>query len=556
MSQSQPKPLLDQISQHTREQLLELQRERSARQLEPLKLYRPHDYQKPLHECIANEIVVLGGNRSGKTLASAMEFAWAVTGTHPVKGRYPLENGNAAIVCSGWRHVGMVLAPLLLKAGAFSVIRDEVTGDWRSYDPVKDRPRRAEIKPAPPLIPPRLIAQQSWLLKAANQIQTMTLTNGWNIQFYSSEGDPFQGIAMDLIWVDEDITNDGNWLSEMQARLGDRKGRLIWSAMPHSRNDALLGLSERADKAEETGQNHIKKFVFRFLDNPAIEDEEKRKMVERWAAQGNDTLRMRAEGEFTFDSLLVYPNYSTSIHGMERKELPEERVPHDWTRYAVVDPGHAVTAVLFAAVPPSGDFCLLYDELYIRNCNAVIFGDRFKETVGSQPFYAFLIDAHGARLTDIGSGRSPQEQYTEVLVGHGVRSRMTGSSFIPGCDDIQAGLSAVRTAMHIRSNGTPFLRILRGSCPNLERELKRYKKKSVNVGGQTIVTDEPNKRGEFHLVDCLRYLMAYSPKYHKPEANTEKPWWFDWKQKRDRAANKGSAVYLAPASYTSEVYYA
>jgi hypothetical protein len=554
MTQPNSNNILDILSEHSREQLLELQREQAARQLEPLKLYRPHEYQRPVHECPANEVIVLGGNRSGKTLCSAMEFAWAVTGTHPIKGRYPRENGNAAIVCSGWRHVGMVLAPLLLKAGAFNVIRDEKTGLWRAYNPVTDRARRDQAKPAPPLIPPRLIEQQSWLLKAANQIQTLTLTNGWNIQFYSSEGDPFQGIAMDLIWVDEDITNDGNWLSEMQARLGDRKGRLIWSAMPHSKNDALLGLSDRADRAAELGQDHIAKFVFRFLDNPAIDESEKQKMLERWSALGADTLRMRAEGEFTFDSLLVYPNFTMSVHGMDRAKLPNETVPMEWTRYAVVDPGHSVTAVLFAAVPPDEDFCLLYDELYIRNCNAVIFGDRFRDAVGSQPFYAFLIDAHGARLTDIGSGRSPQDQYTERLSDLGVRSQMTGASFIPGCDDIQAGLSSVRSALHIRSSGSPFLRVLRGSCPNLERELKRYKKKSVNVGGQTIVTDEPNKRGEFHLVDCLRYLMAYEPRYHKLEAAVERPWWWEVVKRREKERNSGGVVYLAPNSY-SEVFY-
>jgi hypothetical protein len=70
-----------------------------------------------------------------------------------------------------------------------------------------------------------------------------------------------------------------------------------------------------------------------------------------------------------------------------------------------------------------------------------------------------------------------------------------------------------------------------------------------------VISDEPNKRGEFHLVDCLRYLCAYQPEYHKPIAVMEKPWWFDWKQRRDKEKNSSGAVYLAPSSY-SEVYYA
>ena len=242
-----------------------------------------------------------------------------------------------------------------------------------------------------------------------------------------------------------------------------------------------------------------------------------------------------------------------AVHGYDRSTLPNSQVPDDWCRYAVVDPGHAVTAVLFAAVPPSGDFILLYDELYIRNCNAIIFGQEFKKKVGQQEFYAFLIDAHGARLTDIGSGKSPQEQYIEQMRALQIESRITGHSFIPGADDVQAGLHAVRTMLHIRPEGTPRLRVLRGSLPNFEREMKRYKKQITYVAGTSVITDQPNKRGEFHLVDCLRYLCAYEPKYHKPEPFIETPWWVKWKENREKA--KGPpAVHLAPNSYTESWY--
>jgi hypothetical protein len=193
---------------------------------------------------------------------------------------------------------------------------------------------------------------------------------------------------------------------------------------------------------------------------------------------------------------------------------------------------------------------LVYDELYIRHCNAIIFGQELLKKVTGTQFYAFLIDAHGARLTDIGSGKSPQEQYTEQMVKHNIRSQATGSSFIPGSDDVQAGLSAVRNMMHIRPDGTPKLRFLRGCLPNMEREMKLYKKKVQYVAGTSIVTDEPNKRGDFHLVDCLRYLCAYEPRYHAPHRQSDDPWWVKWKQDRDKAKGNNGVVYLAPNSYT------
>jgi hypothetical protein len=502
---------------------------------------------------MSSETLVIGGNRSGKSLCTFIEDAWAATGTHPVEGKYRKEGGNLVIVGANWKHIGLVVVPYLFRAGAFKIIKDKTSGQWRAFDPMLlgDKEREAQAKPAPPLIPPRLIKSFSWVLKSAGYLNSCELTNGWTIQCFSSEGDPPQGFQADRCHLDEDLNNE-NWVPEMQARLADRKGRFCWSAMPHSKNDALLGLNERAERAEEKGDTKdIKRFVLRFLDNPHIDSDEKRKAIERWSALGEDVVRQRAEGEFITDSVLVYPNWNPSVHGYNREALPGNNIPEDWCRYAVIDPGHAVTAVLFAAVPPDEKSLLLYDELYIRNCNAIIFGQEFARKVAGQQFHAFLIDAHGARLTDIGSGKSPHDQYTEQLAALNVRSKVTGSSFIPGSDDVQSGLHSVRAMMHIRPCGTPYLRYLRGSMPNLEREMKRYKKKVTHVSGVAVVTDEPSKRGEFHLVDCLRYLCAYEPHYHKPQKQVIDPWWVAWKERRDKAqgVDKG-VVHLAPDSYT------
>lgn len=476
-----------------------------------------------------------------------VECAWAATGQHPVEGKYPKENGVLAIVGQNWKHHGLVTVPYLFSPGAFKVIKDEVTGDWRAYNPFLDSHREKEARPAPPLIPPRFIKSQSWLLKSANYLNSCELQNGWKVFFFSSEGDPPQGFQANVVLIDEDLGNT-QWVPEMQARLADRKGRLIWSAMPWSRNEALLGLCERADKAEEEGKEHIKKFVLRFEDNEHIDPVEKAKMLDRWSALGDDVLRQRAEGEFVTDSILVYPSFSPYVHSFDPAELPNSTVPADWCRYAVIDPGHAVTAVLFAAVPPDNSFVLLYDELYIRKSNALIFAQEMRSKCAGSIFRAFIIDAHGSRLTDIGSGRSPQEQYEEALAEQGVESETTGNSFIPGCDNIQAGMEAVRLAMHIPPDGKPRMRYIRSRLPNLERELKRYKKKVVYSAGIAITTDEPNKKGEFHLVDTLRYLFAYDPKYHRPVVAQEKPWWFDRYQKRQREKNSG-VVNLTPNSF-------
>jgi len=493
-------------------------------------------------------VLVIGGNRSGKSLCTFVEDARAVTGQDPFD-KYPKKDGVLVVIGKDWKHLGLVCFPMLMKPGAFKIIKDAATGEWRSFDPVLDAARRSEARPAPPLIPQRLVKKVSWLLKSAGYCQKITLTTGWEIHFFSSESEPVQGYQADRIHVDEDL-NDERWIPESLARIVDRKGKFQWSAMPHSTNNALLGMKERAEASEAAlgEKSSIRLFRLRFLDNPHLDEDEKRKSIERWAASGDDVLRMRAEGDFIVDSVLVYPSFDMSIHGLDRAQLPDGHVPSNWCRYAVVDPGHAVTAVLFAAVPPAEDFWLVYDQLYLRQSNAVVFGEQFAKKVLSHHFHAFLIDAHGGRLRDIGSGRLPVEQYTEQLMKRGIRSQITGSSFLAGCDDVIARCESTRAALHIRPSGTPTVRILRGAAPDLEREIKRYRKVVNYISGVPIVTDKPNTRGEVHLCQCLEYLCAYRPAYHTPPVVTAEPepWWVKWQAGRRKSLNDGSFVYLGP----------
>ncbi len=536
------------LTQHALAHLKDVQIELAERRLEALRLYEPMPLQDEFHKCVASERILLGGNRGGKTLCISVEAARAATGQDPY-GKYPKEDGNLVIIGRNWPHIGMVIYKSLFRPGAFRIIRDEETGQWRSFRPGKDDHRRAETKPAPPLIPPRMVKDVSWVLKNAHYMQRAELVNGWTIYCFSSEGEPPQGFQADAVWIDEDVSNE-SWIGEMQARLADRKGRFMWSAMPHSKNDALLGLCERAEKEVEAGNENpiIKKFTLRFLDNPHIDSEEKKKNIERWSALGHDELRMRAEGEFTTESTLMYPNFNQSVHILPRTELPQ--VPDDWTKYVAIDPGHTVMATLFAAVPPDEKFLLFYDELYLRNANALIWGEEFCKKAKNQNIRSLIMDMHGGALRDLGSGRLPHELYSEQLRKHGFKAEITGTSFIPGSDDIPSRTAIVRQMMHIRGDGTTRFKILEGSCPNLIRELKRYRKKTTTVNGQVFVTDEPYTRGEVHACQTAEYMCAYEPKYHKPpKSYGPDPWWVKWmteRQKRQRAEAK-DFIFLGAA---------
>ena len=133
-------------------------------------MYRPMEHQKEIHKTKASEVVVIGGNRSGKSLCTFIEDARAACGSDP-HGKYPEENGILAIIGRDWKHIGMVVYPMLFKAGAFYIIKDLKTGDWRAYDPEVDEPRKSERKPAPPMIPPRMIKKISWLKEHPDNVR-------------------------------------------------------------------------------------------------------------------------------------------------------------------------------------------------------------------------------------------------------------------------------------------------------------------------------------------------------------------------------------------------
>ena len=537
------------LTRHAITQMRDVQTELLERRLEALRLYEPMPHQEEFHACTVSERILLGGNRAGKSLASFVEDARAATGQDP-HNKYPKENGNLVIVGRNWPHIGMVVYPMLFKAGAFRIIRDEKTGEWRAFKPGKDDARKAQSKPAPPLIPPRMVKEFSWVLKNANYLNKAELVNGWTIYCFSSEGAPPQGFQADVVHIDEDINNE-QWVGEMLARLADRKGRFVWSAMPHSKNDALLGLCERAERDVEQGNPNpiIKKFTLRFLDNQHIDQDEKQKNIERWSALGQDELRMRAEGEFTTESTLMYPTFNQSVHIYRRDQLPDGIIPKDWTRYVAIDPGHAVMATLFGAVPPDEKFLLIYDELYIRNCNALIWGEQFFAKAEQQNIYAAIMDMHGGLLRDLGSGRLPHELYSEELKKRRYRFTVSGYMFVPGSDDIPARTALVRQLLHIRGDGTTKLKILEGACPNLVRELKRYRKKTTTVNGQVFVTDHPQTRGEVHACQALEYLCAYEPKYHAPPRQFgPDPWWVKWlvERKRRQRESQDPCVILGP----------
>jgi hypothetical protein len=517
-----------------------------------VRLYRPLPEQDRFHASAARLRLLRGSNRGGKTMPAAMEVARAVMGMDAT-GKYPRRDGRCFAVGKDLKHVGQTMWRKLSRAGSFfkfRIIRDQSTGGWRALDPTdpSDLARWKDSKPHPPLIPPSFIREIDWENKKAGVPNTVKLTTGWELSFFSSLGKPPQGADIDLFWFDEEIV-DPLWLPEMQARILDRGGRGIWSATPQAGTEQLYELHEAAEKLKEDGTPGppVEEFVILLKDNLHISAREQKELADSYS---DEDQRVRIEGNFLLLSYLIYNDYRPHYHGMKS---PDAEAMRDWSNYAVIDPGHQVCAVLFGAVPPPKEGALpyvqLYDELYIKECTAAEFARQMAAKCEGRTFQAFLIDPNMAVVTDVGYGKTVGEQYTQALRAAGVRSVQTGSGFVFAMDDVDAGILAVKGWLTPRSDGTPRLRVDLARCPNFNHEIKRYHRKRNPDGS---VTDKPYARKATHLMDCLRYLALYDPRWVRPPDRSAAPGEsyqaFTRKLERARLKGGGGGLRLGPGA--------
>jgi hypothetical protein len=527
-SAGMPSGILQDIGQSSfaKKKALRVASEIAKRRIEALNLYVPQPTQDDFHKCTAPECMLQGGNRGGKSLAAFIEDARAVLGKDPYN-KYPKRDGVLAIVGYKESHLGGVVYPYLCKAGAFKIIRDKETDLWRVYRPwvPQDVARKKEAKPAPPLIPPRMIEKIVWKDRGKNVFSSIHLKTGWEKKAFSSRSKPDQGYQADLIHIDEDVLDPRHY-EEAAGRLIDRSGRLIWSALPHDDNDAIARFSERAETQEEEHQRGGPKpttVVYRISmeSNPYLPEEAKRAAVAGWKSMGDDVYRKRALGELITDSVLMYPMWNRGLHDIDRygdhlqeaKDfLRSRKVPINWCRRLAIDPGHDTAAGILIATPPSAKWHLVFGEIYIRQCTAKMIAKAISDATAGTWFQTFLIDSHGGNLTSMDTGVSPREAYEREMKSLDVRCVETKNKFIPGCSVIAYREEVTRGMLAVQGAGVPQILVDFSACPNLDREMRRFRKKKSNG----MVTDTGNRRTNTHAIECLEYLATYLTDANQP----------------------------------------
>lgn len=479
------------------------------RQLNPLRLFVPMPSQQAFLDSKARQRLVVGSNRAGKTIAVCVAIARMLLGHDD---RFPKENGRFMLVGIDLQHMGEVVYRKMFRAGAFDIMLDPRTNEWRTvnkYDPF-DLANRKLWKPAPPLIPQSMIADMAWENKAQGVPKKITLTNGNETLWLSSKSEPPQGLDVDGVLFDEEIINR-EWYPEMMARLVDRGGQFIWSATAQAGTEQLIVLYSKADLPESKGM--LEKFELFVDDNPYVLEKNK----EEWyASMTPDQMQVRRFGKFAIKQRLVYPEYDPlGRHGCKPFAVPE-----DWCHFMIVDPGVQICAVLFAAIPPTNEEIHIYKEIVINRCSAAMFADAVSREYRGQWFYTFIMDFHGGRVTQAGTGRTIESHYAEELKRVNVSSFATGHGFQWGSDNVPAREEALRKLLWIRPNGTCKLKVHEGQTPELNRQMGLQSYKKIKTEHGSFVIDKRLDVADSHCVDALEYLAATEPIWHKKPKET------------------------------------
>ena len=563
-----------------RKRMVALLQEKASREMSALRLYRPLPEQDPFHKSRARYRVVRGGNRSGKSASAFIETASCATGIaihdsqgNPIPYRYPTNDPSHPpliiwTVGFGESHVADTIHRMLFtEAHGFYRIQDEHTGLWRAYQPWNeyDVANKDKRRPMPPLIPPRMMDTSktrdgfAWDNKGKGLFYSAHLINGTTIRGMTSRAEPEQGVPVDLIHIDEDIERPQD-VSEWMGRLPDRDGCFIWSAFPHSANQALLDLSESAAKQKGSPNPNTEEIVLAFSRNPFIPKSAKEDLVEKWSEQG--VLKARDEGMFQRDDVLMYPEFSIDVHGTPKKDPRDDdevdkvlretggEIPDDWTRYMWVDPGHTQAAVLFLAIPPPefGDFIVAYDEMYPKHLVGERLAHAILPRVQGKCFEAWGIDWRAGRQSQLGTPMRVVEAYRQAFEKLGIESRRTGFGFLKGNDNIPHRIQRTREWLMPRSDGTAKFKIVPERTPKFQREMKLYKKRVVKDESLDAPVDKDN-----HLMSCFQYAAAANHQYVKP-VRTRSQWSpayreFQKLKKQAEARNpSGGTVSFGPAS--------
>ena len=418
----------------------ELERRKATNRIDD---YSPYDYQKKFHNTLAQQRLLMAGNRVGKSFCGAMEVAYHATGKYP-----------------SWWAGKRFNRPVRCWAGGVS---NETTRDVCQKELVgqPDDPT-AKGTGSIPLDDIGTTVRKAGVPNAINSVVIKHKTGGYSrigFKAYEMGKEKWMGESVDVIWLDEEPPQ--GIYSQALTRTADKGGIVFMTFTPEQ------GMTETVAQFVNNIKDGQALIQATWDDAPHMTGEIRKQILE---ALPPHERKMREKGIPVLGSGLVFP-------------LPEEDllcdpidIPDHWPRLCGIDFGwDHPTAVTWIAWDRDSDVVYVYDSYSLR-----------QETV---PVHSSAINARGkwipviwpmdGRQADKGSGKNLTEQYRKESVNmlreHFSNPPSQGMKEGTGGNSVEAGIQQMLTRFQ-----TKRLKIFKNQGKLLE-ELRMYHRKDGKI---------------------------------------------------------------------------
>jgi phage terminase large subunit-like protein len=405
--------------------------------------YEPYDYQKKFHNTIAQQRLLMAGNRIGKSFSGAMEMAYHLTGLYP-----------------DWWEGKKFTRPIRAWAGGAS---NETTRDICQKELV-GQPDDPTAK-GTGSIPLRLIGEtvrKAGVPNAMNSLVIKHVTGGWSrlaFKAYEMGKEKWMGESLDVIWLDEEPPS--SIYTQSLTRTADKGGIVYMTFTPES------GMTETVAQFVNDLRDGQALIQAGWDDAPHMTAEVRQQIL---AALPPHERKMREQGIPQLGSGLVFP-------------LPEAdmicdpiEIPEFWPRICGLDFGwDHPTAAAWAAWDRDSDVIYIYDT-YAMSQEAV---PMHASAIKSRGNWIPVIWPMDGRQADKGSGKSLTEQYRNEGVNmtreHFTNPPSAGQKEGSGGISVEAGIQEMYTRFM-----TNRLKIFNNQSKLLE-ELRMYHRKDGKI---------------------------------------------------------------------------